>query len=121
MKAPAFFGIDLGTTQSSVSYVLDSPRLREQKVIDPLMVPLDSSSVIGGSARETFQSIVGIDPGDIRRSIAVFGRELRSGVLFGREFLDTFAKRQHTSALRRGRDFFTSVKSDMGTGKVYPF
>src|SRR5262245_11225652 len=121
MKASAFFGIDLGTTQSSVSYVLDSPRVREQKVIDPLMVPLDSSSAIGGAARETFQSIVGIDPSDKRCSVKVFGRELRSAALFGREFLDTFAKRQQTSALRRGRDFFTSVKSDMGTGRVYPF
>jgi molecular chaperone DnaK (HSP70) len=111
MKASAFFGIDLGTTQSSVAYVLDSPRIRAQKVVDPQMVPLDSSRGLGGYARETFQSVVGIDPGDKRRS----------RLLFGSEFLDTFSKRRRTPALRRGRDLFTSVKSDMGTGRVYAF
>ena len=111
MKASTFFGIDLGTTQSSVAYVLDSPRIRSQKVVDPQMVPLDSGRGLGGHPRETFQSVVGLDPTDKRRS----------RLLFGGEFLDTFAKRRRTSALRRGRDFFTSVKSDMGTGRVYPF
>src|SRR5262245_51578078 len=110
-KASAFVGIDLGTSQCSVAYVLDSPRVRAQKIVDPQLVPLGGTRPLGGFAPETLQSIVGIDPAT---------RE-RSRLLFGAEFLDTFEKKRQASAMRRGREFFTSVKSDLGTGKVYPF
>jgi molecular chaperone DnaK (HSP70) len=108
----AFFGLDLGTSQCSIAYVVKSPRTDAQQVVDPTLVELSRQGIYPGSRVDTFPSIVGRDWTNLRARKP----------LFGVDFLSTFTKTKgEAPVLRRGRDFFTSVKSDMGTNRVYPF
>lgn len=108
-----FFGIDLGTSQCSVAYVVDSPRIRQQQVIDPKVVEIRQQEASASKPSDRFPSIVGADFADKRK------RHL----LFGWDFLALFDRKRSKplDPVRRGRDFFQSVKSDMGTNRVYPF
>jgi molecular chaperone DnaK len=108
-----FFGIDLGTSQCSVAYVVDSPRIRQQRVIDPKVVEIRQDAASAAKPSDRFPSVIGADFSDKRR------RRL----LFGWDFLALFDRRRREplEPVRRGRDFFHSVKSDMGTNRVYPF
>ena len=105
-----FVGIDLGTSSCSVSYVVDDARQRDAKTLDVQMVtvPVDA----GGNRLHVTRvpSIVAapLDP------------KARGGALFGFEFGIAFrARKKDAALLRRGRDFFTSVKSDLGTLRAY--
>lgn len=108
-----FFGIDLGTSQCSVAYVVDNPRIRQQQVIDPKVVEIRQQEASAAKPSDRFPSIIGADFADKRRR----------HVLFGWDFLALFdrKRRKPLDPVRRGRDFFQSVKSDMGTNRVYPF
>ena len=108
-----FFGIDLGTSQCSVAYVVDSPRIRQQQVIDPKIVEIRRQEISAAKPSDRFPSIIGID----------FAETRTTRLLFGWDFLHLFDRKRRKSLdpVRRGRDFFQSVKSDMGTNRVYPF
>jgi molecular chaperone DnaK (HSP70) len=108
-----FFGIDLGTSQCSIAYVVDNPRTRQQQVIDPKVVEIRQQEASAAKPSDRFPSIIGAD----------FADERRRRLLFGWDFLALFdrKRRKPLVPLRRGRDFFQSVKSDMGTNRVYPF
>ena len=105
-----FFGIDLGTGNCSVAYVIDDPRQRDLRIVEvrTVGIPVDDANV---SISNRVPSIIAAD------------WRARSGHrhLFGWEFAQAFStKRRTPTLLRRGADYFTSVKSDMGTNKVYP-
>jgi molecular chaperone DnaK len=105
------FGIDLGTSSCSIAYVVDDPRQRRSQIINvqTVEVPVDEGQVEKRSNR--LPSIVAA-PADDRR---------RKRPLFGWEFFQVFdEKRRDSALLSRGRDFFGSVKSDLGTERVYP-
>src|SRR6185436_10475784 len=106
-----YFGIDLGTSSCSVAYVVDDPRQRGSQIltVQTVDVPVDSAGIEKRSNR--LPSIVSA-VGDDRR---------RRKPLFGWEFFRDFEKKRKGSALlSRGRDFFGSVKSDLGTERIYP-
>jgi molecular chaperone DnaK (HSP70) len=106
----AFFGIDLGTGNCSVAYVTDDPRQRDQRIVEvrTVEVPVDDGEV-GTSNR--MPSIIAAD----------WQRGSGGRHLFGWEFLQAFKKKRRSAAFMRGGvDYFASVKSDMGTNKVYP-
>ena len=107
-----FFGIDLGTTQCSVAYVADSSRTQSERIVTPSLVEFRQDA-LSASGADRVPSVIGVDLQDKRR------RDL----LFGWDFLGVFDRRRRDplTPLRRGRDFFHSVKSDMGTNRVYPF
>ncbi len=106
-----YFGIDLGTSSCSIAYVTDDPRQRDAKI---LAVQTVSVTVDVGGVRHTVDRVPSI-------VAAPFDAKTRGGVLFGFDFHDAFRKKKKDAALlRRGRDFFTSVKSDLGTLRAYP-
>ncbi len=108
-----YFGIDLGTSQCSVAYVVDSPRVRKQQVIDPKVVAIRRQEASAAAPSDRFPSVIGADFADKRRKHLLFGWDYLA--IFDRKLRDS------VDPVRRGRDFFQSVKSDMGTNRVYPF
>ena len=110
-----YYGVDLGTGNCSVAYVADDPRQRDQLMIDVRTVGMrvGDSEDDGGAA--TSGRVPSIVAADWRR------RGPGADNLFGWEFLRAFGRKRRAPALlRRGVDYFTSVKSDMGTNRVYP-
>lgn len=107
-----FFGIDLGTSQCSIAYVADNPRVRSERIITPVLVEVRQDA-LSAAVSDRVPSVIGADFFDRRRR----------NLLFGWDFLAMFdrRRRQPLEPLRRGHDFFHSVKSDMGTNRVYPF
>jgi molecular chaperone DnaK len=106
-----YFGIDLGTSSCSVAYVVDDPRQRTSQIVSvqTVDVPVDEDETQKRSSR--VPSIVAASTGDKRRKRP----------LFGWEFFQSFEEKRRDSALlSRGRDFFGSVKSDLGTERIYP-
>lgn len=107
---PVCLGLDLGTGNSSIAFVVDSPRVRDSKVIpvEPVLVPKDEH----GDRVKRLPSILAA-----RNNDDPDGRPW-----FGWEFLNNFfGSRKKAALLRHGRDFFVSVKSDLGTYRVYPY
>jgi molecular chaperone DnaK len=106
-----YFGIDLGTSSCSVAYVVDDPRQRGSQIVtvQTVDVPVDEDQAEKRSNR--LPSIVAAATGDKRRKRPLFGWE------FFQAFDD---KRREGVLLSRGRDFFGSVKSDLGTERIYP-
>jgi molecular chaperone DnaK (HSP70) len=107
------FGIDLGTSSCSVAYVVDDPRQRASQIlhVQTVDVPVDEGEVEKRSNR--LPSIVAAPPaGDKRRKRPLFGWEFFRA-------LDE-EKKKPSPLLQRGRDFFGSVKSDLGTERLYP-
>ena len=106
-----YFGIDLGTSSCSVAYVVDDPRQRASQIVNvqTVDVPVDEDETQKRSNR--VPSVVAAATGDKRRKRP----------LFGWEFFQSFEeKRRDSPLLSRGRDFFGSVKSDLGTERIYP-
>jgi len=111
MSESAFsFGIDLGTSSCSLAYVVDDPRQRDRTIIDvrTVAVPTDEAGVERASDR--IPSMISIDCDDRRRRRPLFGWDVVR--LFRRA-------RKRLPPLRRGREFLTSVKSDLGSHRVY--
>src|SRR5688572_27862995 len=104
-----YFGIDIGTGNCSVAYVVDDPRQRHQQLVDVRTVSIAvDESEIGESNR--MPSVVSKDWSASKSARPLFGWEFHRGF---------FKKRRTAKLLRRGVDYFSSVKSDMGTNKVY--
>jgi molecular chaperone DnaK len=106
-----YFGVDLGTSSCSVAYVVDDPRQRTSQIlaVQTVDVPVDESGVEKRSNR--LPSVVSAVVDDRRRRKPLFGWEF---------FRDFEKKRKQSALLSRGRDFFGSVKSDLGTERIYP-
>ena len=105
-----FFGIDLGTSSCSIAYVADDPR---QRTAQTVTVQTVNVSVEDNGMRLTTNRIPSV-------VAAPLDAKARGGALFGLDFLAAFRKRKKDAELlRRGRDYFSSVKSDLGTLRVY--
>ena len=112
MKTPGrhFIGIDLGTSSCSIAYVVDDPRQRDARTVpvQVVTVPVDAGGFRVNVNRIPSVVAAPIDP------------KTKGGALFGFEFASAFrSRKKDASLLRRGRDFFTSVKSDLGTLRAY--
>ena len=104
------FGIDLGTSSCSIAYAVDDPRQRDAKTVpvQVVSVPVDA-----GGFRVDVNRIPSI-------VAAPLDPKAKARALFGFEFASAFrARKKEAALLRRGRDFFTSVKSDLGTLRAY--
>jgi molecular chaperone DnaK (HSP70)/Flp pilus assembly protein TadD len=106
-----YYGIDLGTSSCTVAYVVDDPRQRGSQIlaVQTVDVPVDSAGIEKRSNR--LPSVVSAVVDDRRRRKPLFGWEF---------FRDFEKKRKDSALLSRGRDFFGSVKSDLGTERIYP-
>jgi len=99
-----FLGIDLGTSHSSIAYVIDDPRYRTSSVVQVNVVQLATDDQEARrSARMPSVVSCQFDDRRVRRPF------------IGWEFFRAFARRRRGATfLRRGRQFVTSVKSHMG-------
>lgn len=105
-----FFGIDFGTSNCSIAYVVNDPRQRDKTIIDVAVIetPKDEG---GDSMTKRVPSVISVDFTDKRKKKP----------LLGWKFVQAFFRRKRTAhPLLHGRDFFRSVKSDMGANRVYP-
>ena len=105
----AFIGIDFGTSNSSIAYVLPDPRDKnaQKVVVKTVQVVIDAES---GAKSERIPTILGEQP-DKRR---------RGTFLLGWDFIQTLLRpKRKGRLLRHGENFFQSVKSDLGTFRVY--
>lgn len=106
----AFIGIDFGTSNSSIAYVLADPRDKTSQKVDVKVVPL-SRDEDGEAKSERMPTVLATHP-DKRR---------RGAFLLGWDFVRLFFRpRRNAHLLRHGETFFRSVKSDLGTFRVYP-
>jgi molecular chaperone DnaK (HSP70) len=99
-----YYGIDLGTSNSSISYIAESPRSAKSPFVDPTTIKFNAPPGASSFHWERFPSIV---------YIARKGRSCR----FIAGFLAEIEARE-----RRAKPFeniFMSAKSDMGTLKIY--
>ena len=105
-----FFGLDLGTSSCSIAYVADDPRQRSAQMVAVTTVDVAVQADGAHLITNRIPSVVAapLDP------------RARGGALFGLDFFAAFAKKKKEAGLlRRGRDYFSSVKSDLGTLRVY--
>ena len=102
-----FFGIDLGTSSCSIAYVADDPRQREAQIanVQTVEVAVDRDA---GLSTNRIPSVVS----------ASQEPKARGGALFGDLFTPS-RKKKDAQLQRRNRDYFASVKSDLGTLRVY--
>ena len=108
--ANLFYGIDLGTGNCSVAYMVDDPRHRKAASI--------RVDAVGIAADEETDAKTFRVPSIVAAGVK-HGKHVDA--LFGWKFHQWFQrKRRAAPLLRRGTDFFSSVKSDMGTNRVYP-
>jgi molecular chaperone DnaK (HSP70)/Flp pilus assembly protein TadD len=106
----AYLGIDFGTTNSSIAYVLPDPREADAMKVTVETVRVETDEARGTKA-DRIPTIVSASF-DKRR-----GRALLVGWEFARQF---WRPRRKASLLRHGQTFFRSVKSDLGSFRVYP-
>lgn len=110
MKTKLFLGIDFGTTNASIAYVLKDPRHADATIIpvETVSVDQDDSSA---SRSVRMPTIVSRQFDDRRVKKA----------LIGWEFFQQLSKpKRKADLLRHGQSFFHSVKSDLGSYRVYP-
>src|SRR5687768_16967178 len=99
-----YFGIDLGTSNSSIAYVADDPRQRKNQIVqvDVVRIPMGEAGE-GDSTR--LPSVAGVE----------FVNDEPKAALLGWSFLRLFRRpRQRRRAqplLEAGRTVFRSVKS----------
>ena len=106
----AFIGIDFGTSNSSIAYVLSDPRDDTRQKVDVKSVPVIADEESG--AKSERMPTVLAKPLDNRR---------KSSSLLGWDFIREFLRpKRKVQLLRHGETFFQSVKSDLGTYRVYP-
>jgi molecular chaperone DnaK (HSP70) len=105
-----FPGIDFGTSNSSVAYVIDDPRQAKSQIIDVKTVDV-SQDEDSGSRSHRMPTIVSVD----------FDEKKSKSPLIGWQFHRQFrATKKRLPLLRHGEDFFRSVKSDLGSFRIYP-
>ncbi|MEK6528601.1 MAG: Hsp70 family protein, partial [Nitrospirota bacterium] len=100
-----FFGIDLGTSNSSISYVSVNPRTIQSFYIEPATIKFNSHS--GASIFQHWQRFP---------SVVYFEQKQ------GENKIITGFQAEEAALSRRAKPFenlFMSVKSDIGTSKIY--
>jgi len=111
MKArPVFLGIDFGTSNSSIAYVVTDPRDKSAKKIDvkTVRVQMDDD---GNATSDRIPTVVSCDFDDRRSKKPLLGWE------FIRQF---WQPKRKSHLLRHGQTLFRSIKSDIGTCRIYP-
>lgn len=111
MTGTYYFGIDLGTSHSSIAYVVDDPRQRDSTIIRVQAVPIPRGR---GETSARFPSIVAKNVDDRRRVKAWIGWEVFEalGLALG-------PRRRTSELLRRHHTLLASVKSEMGMYGVF--
>lgn len=111
MKArQVYLGIDFGTSNSSIAYVIADPRDASAQKIDVKTVRVQMDDE-GNATTDRIPTIVSLNFDD-RRS---------KKPLLGWEFIWRFRQSKRKSQLlRHGQTFFRSIKSDLGTFRTYP-
>jgi len=109
-KRRVFLGIDFGTSNSSIAYVIPDPRDKKAQKVDVSSVSIDIKE--GGGAKSDRLPTILSSSMDNKRSRTIFGWDF---------FNQFFGKRKKAELLRHGEDFFRSVKSDLGTLRIYPY
>jgi molecular chaperone DnaK (HSP70)/Flp pilus assembly protein TadD len=106
--SPLYLGIDFGTTNSSIAYVYADPRhLKAQYVpVEPVRIVMDAENNL---MADRMPSVVSTRFDDRRAG----------GLAEGWEVLRIFGRRKRAPLLRRGRELFESVKSDLGSFRIY--
>lgn len=105
-----YLGIDFGTSNSSIAYVAADPRDASAKKIDVKTVRVQMDDE-GNATTDRTPTVVSLNFDD-RRS---------KRPLLGWEFIRQFSKpKRKSQLLRHGQTFFRSIKSDLGTFRVYP-
>jgi len=103
-----FFGIDLGTSSCSIASATADPRQKDAPTVGIQTVEIP---VEGGHAGQFTRRIPSY--------VSAPAEAARGGAFFGALLGGPQKKKKDQALLRRGRDFFSSVKSDLGTLKVY--
>jgi molecular chaperone DnaK len=109
MPNSIYLGIDFGTSHSSIAYVKSygAADPRPQIDVSTVSIPVGDD---GFATAERLPTVL---------ASSMDGQ--RPGWIFGWEFFRQFwGRRQKTQLLRHGENFFHSVKSDLGTLRVYP-
>lgn len=109
-----FLGIDFGTSNSSIASVYHDPRHGDSRIIDvkAVQVAVEPEGITRSGRMPT---IVAAKAGPNRsKQQAILGWE------FSRHFWHPWPRRKKRFFLRRGVDYFESVKSDLGSFRVYP-
>jgi molecular chaperone DnaK (HSP70) len=111
MKArQVYLGIDFGTSNSSIAYVVADPRDASAKKIDVKTVRVQMDDE-GNATTDRIPTIVSLNFDDRRSKMP----------LLGWEFIQQFRQSKRKSQLlRHGQTFFRSIKSDLGTFRTYP-
>jgi molecular chaperone DnaK len=105
-----YLGIDLGTSNSSIAYVLggDPRDAVAQKI--PVHVVKVSMDEEGGAKAERLPSVIA----------SSLDRRSRKPLMGWEFFHELSGRKRKTGLLRHGETFFRSVKSDLGSLRVYP-
>jgi len=105
---PLYLGIDFGTTNSSVAYIYGDPRhLQAQHVpVEPVRITMDAENSLKAERMPTLIS-------------TRFDDRRAKGLASGWEVLRIFGHRKKAPLLRKGHELFESVKSDLGSSRVY--
>jgi len=105
-----YLGIDFGTSNSSIAYVLggDPRDAVAQKI--PVHIVKVSMDEEGGAKAERLPSVLA----------GSLDRRSRKPLLGWEFFHELLGRKRKTGLLRHGETFFRSVKSDLGSLRVYP-
>ncbi len=105
---PIYFGLDFGTSNCNLAFVYDDPRERDSKTVRVQEVEFVNDA--GAARSKRLPAIVS----------AHFDDKRIKRPLVGWEFEAQFAQqKRNADLLRHGRSFFSSVKSDLGSYKLY--
>lgn len=106
-----FLGIDFGTSSCSIAVARKDPRLADAAFIDARLVRFPRGDGADDSVR--LPTVL---------SAHIHDKRQKRTALIGWEFFKRFFQRgKKPPLLRHGRDFFRSVKSDLGSHCVYPW
>ena len=106
--SPLYLGIDFGTTNSSVAYIYADPRHLSARYVpvEPVRITMDAENNL---MAERMPSLVSTRFDDRRAT----------GLAGGWEVLRIFGRRKKAPLLRQGHELFESVKSDLGSARIY--
>ena len=105
---PLYLGIDFGTTNSSVAYIYGDPRHLSARYVpvEPVRITMDAENNLTAERMPTLIS-------------TRFDDRRAKGLARGWEVLRIFGRRKKAPLLRRGHELFESVKSDLGSSRIY--
>jgi molecular chaperone DnaK (HSP70)/Tfp pilus assembly protein PilF len=105
---PFFLGIDFGTTNSSAAVVFADPRHAKSHYIPvrELTVTMDSDNEVSVARMPTVLS-------------TRFDDKRQTQAAWGWQVFNLFGLKKRLPLVRRGQQLFESVKSDLGSNKIY--